>query len=112
MAAISAAPDVLPPALIYQGKSRDLQDSWLDDFESAKHHAFFCTSEKGWSSEEIGLEWLKRIFHPYTKDPAGRGWRLLIVDGHNSHLNMTFISFADSVRILLAILPPHSTHRL
>jgi hypothetical protein len=55
IAAISAAPDALPPALIYQGKSRELQDSWLDDFKPTKDRAFFATSEKGWSNEKLGL---------------------------------------------------------
>jgi DDE superfamily endonuclease len=36
----------------------------------------------------------------------------LILDGHSSHVNMAFISLADSFRILILILPPHSTHRL
>jgi hypothetical protein len=36
----------------------------------------------------------------------------LIVDGHSSHINMEFISLCDQLRILLLILPPHSTHRL
>jgi DDE superfamily endonuclease len=37
---------------------------------------------------------------------------LLILDGHSSHINMAFISLADSLRILILILPPHTTHRL
>jgi hypothetical protein len=55
MAAISATPSALSPALIYQGKSLYLQDSWLDNFKPAEHHAFFATSQKGWSNEELGL---------------------------------------------------------
>jgi hypothetical protein len=38
--------------------------------------------------------------------------RVLIVDGHSSHLNMRFIEECDRNRIILAILPPYSTHRL
>jgi hypothetical protein len=34
------------------------------------------------------------------------------MDGHSSHVNMRFIDYADANRILLAVLPPHSTHRL
>ena len=34
------------------------------------------------------------------------------MDGHNSHINLKFIDYADRNRILLAVLPPHSTHRL
>jgi DDE superfamily endonuclease len=43
---------------------------------------------------------------------SSRDRRLLIVDGHSSHVNMPFINYADTNRILLAVFPPHSTHRL
>ena len=43
---------------------------------------------------------------------AGNRRRLLIMDGHSSQLNMAFINECDRLRILLTILPPHSTHRL
>ena len=46
------------------------------------------------------------------KEKVGNYRRLLIVDGHNSHLNIRFINYADQNRILLAFLSPHSTHRL
>jgi hypothetical protein len=112
IASISAAPGHLPPALIYQGHSHDLQDTWLDDFDHSTEEAFFASSEKGWSSDLLGLQWLKHVFDRYTKNAASRGRRLLILDGHNSHINMAFIDYADHNRIILAILPPHSTHRL
>jgi DDE superfamily endonuclease len=34
------------------------------------------------------------------------------VDGHNSHVNLPFIKYADTNRILLAVFPPYSTYRL
>ena len=55
---------------------------------------------------------MKHIFDRHTKAKAGNHRRLLIVDGHNSHVNMRFINYCDQNYILLAILPPHSTHRL
>ena len=36
----------------------------------------------------------------------------LILDGHSSHVNLKFIEWADRPRILIMILPPHSTHCL
>jgi DDE superfamily endonuclease len=54
---------------------------------------------------------LKHIFDRHTKNLAGHYRRLLIVDGHNSHLNMRFIDYADNHRILLVFLLPHFTHR-
>ena len=52
------------------------------------------------------------MFHPHTKDKAGNRRRLLIVYWHSSHVNLKFIEWADQHRIILLILPPHSTHRL
>ena len=37
---------------------------------------------------------------------------MLLIDGHSSHANMAFINACDRLRILLLILPPHSTQRL
>ena len=39
-------------------------------------------------------------------------WRLLIVDGHNSHFSMGFMQFCESHQIELFYLPPHTTHIL
>ena len=114
LASICADGSALPPALIYQGKSRDMQDTWLDDFDAENHLAYFAASSNGWSNDEYGLVWLEQVFDRHTKAKAEdeRERRLLIVDGHSSHVNMKFIDYADRNRILLVILPPHSTHRL
>ena len=60
----------------------------------------------------IGLNWLKPIFQRNIEQKARNRRRLLIVDGHSSHVNMRFINLCDQLRILLLGLPPHSTHRL
>ena len=53
-----------------------------------------------------------KVFQSKITPKIGKGYRLLIVDGHSSHVNMRFIDKCDEYRIILAILPPHSTHRL
>ena len=112
LATISADGSALPPALIYQGDSYDLQDTWLEDYDCSSDEAYFAVSKKGWTNEELGLSWLSKLFEPITHKKAGNARRLLIVDGHSSHVNMRFIEFCDNHGIILAILPPHSTHRL
>jgi hypothetical protein len=112
IASICADGSSLAPALIYQGASHDLQDTWLDDFDSVRDYAFFASSENGWSCDQLGQAWLENVFDRTTKEKAKRDRRLLIVDGHSSHVNMRFIDYADINRIVLAVLPPHSTHRL
>jgi hypothetical protein len=54
------------------------------------------------------------VFDKHTKKKAsnGREWRLLIVDGHGSHINMNFLDWCDKHHILVAVYPPHTTHRL
>ncbi|EDN09858.1 predicted protein [Histoplasma mississippiense (nom. inval.)] len=112
LAGICADGTTIPPPLIYHGESRDMQDTWLEDFDPKKNQAYFAASENGWSNDEYGLTWLKQVFDPHTKQKARNHYRLLILDGHSSHINMAFIDYADQNRILLIILPPHSTHRL
>ena len=107
LACICANGTALPPALIYRGEA--IQDSWLEDWNNEQ--AFFASSSTGWSSDEFGYQWLTQIFDRCTKKHLQRR-RLLIVDGHSSHVNLKFINKCDELRILLMILPSHTTHRL
>ena len=95
----------------FLGDSASLQDTWLDDW-IPENTAHFAASPNGWSSNTLGLDWLINVFERYTRTKAGRGRRLLIVDGHSSHVNMKFINTCDRLRILVIILPAHTTHRL
>ena len=109
LACVCADGTALPPALIYQGSSGDLQSTWVDDLCEGDQ-AYFASSENGWSSDKFGLAWL-RLFDKWTR-PKGSRRRLLILDGHSSHINWGLIATADSLQILLLILPPHTTHHL
>jgi hypothetical protein len=111
IACVCASGEALPPALIYQGSS-GIQSSWVDDVEVGKHPVFVFNSPSGWSNDDLGLVWLEQMFNRHTIAKARRGWRLLILDGHGSHVTAKFIDFCDANRILLAIFPPHSTHSL
>src|SRR4051812_27438332 len=109
LACVSATGMALPPALVYKGDSFDLQDTWVKDFKEGDE-AYFAASTNRWTCDSLGLQWLEKIFHRHTQH-QGR-CRLLIVDGHSSHVNMKFIDLADQLRILVLIMPPHSTHCL
>jgi hypothetical protein len=111
LACISAIGKWIPPLLIYKGESGDLISTWVDEV-TTDSKAHFTVSTNGWSNNAIGLAWLKQVFHRYTKPVRANQKRLLIVDGHSSHVNMEFIDWADSHGIILLILPPHTTHRL
>jgi hypothetical protein len=59
-----------------------------------------------------GLEWLKRVFEPATREKANGRQRLLICDGHDSHIAGNFIAHCMEHKITLLIIPPHSSHLL
>jgi hypothetical protein len=112
IATICADGSSLPPALIYKAVSGDLQDTWLQDYDENEHPCWFASSPNGWTSDELGLSWLQSLFDAQTVDKAKRDWRLLILDGHGSHCTLRFLDWCRSNKILVAIFPPHSTHRL
>ena len=104
----------IPPALIYQAVSGDVRDTWVTKVDPMEHQVHFISSATGWTSEEYGFQWLTSIFDRYTKEKArlGRDWRLLMLDGYNSHLNMRFLDRCTKHRILVCAYPSHSTHQL
>jgi hypothetical protein len=111
LACCCADGSALPPGLIYATANGAIRSAWVEDIKAGEHEVFISSSPSGWSNNEIGLAWLEQVFDRYTKQRAGR-WRLLILDGHGSHITMEFIEYCDRYRILLMILPPHSTHTL
>jgi hypothetical protein len=111
LACICADGSALPPGLIFEGLHGNIRDTWVDGI-SQETPIFATSSPTGWSNDDIGLAWLVQVFDRYTKEKAGRSWRLLLLDGHGSHITMPFLAFCTRNRILLMIYPPHATHSL
>lgn len=70
-----------------------------------------------WPSSRRSISPKRKItvnFDRFTKAKArnDRDYRLLITDGPSSHVNMDFLERCDQHRIIIAVFPPHSTHRL
>jgi hypothetical protein len=105
---ICADGTILSPLGIFKGKN--VLQSWIPSEVIDKW--FFSANTKGWTSNLHGLEWLKRVFEPATRAKANGQQRLLICDGHDSHISGNFISHCIQNRITLFILPPHTSHLL
>jgi hypothetical protein len=114
IASVCADGEVLPPGLIYPSANSTLQSTWVNDIALKKDEIFVSSTLSGWSNNDVGLAWLEQVFDRCTKKKARyrKDWRLLILDGHGSHVTMDFISYCDKQRILLAVFSPHSTHTL
>ncbi|RYP19598.1 hypothetical protein DL766_008401 [Monosporascus sp. MC13-8B] len=76
---------------------------------SADGHWYFTVSPNGWTNNGIGLKWLREVFIPHTKPVDPTEWRLLIVDGHNSHTTEEFMWTCLLNRIYIVFLPSHSS---
>ena len=107
---ISGDGQVLPPMIIYKGAGHYM--GWYQhlDPEVVGDYKFVYTSS-GWTNQVLGLEWIKH-FDVHTVKQAKGGYRLLIVDDHNSHINIEFIEFCLASNIIAYCLPSHSTHLL
>ena len=70
-------------------------------------------SAKGWTDQELGEMWIMKDFEPATAvwNITG-GYRLLILDGHNSHCTYRFCKFVANHNIIVICLPSHMTHTL
>ncbi|KAL1995986.1 hypothetical protein VTN49DRAFT_521 [Thermomyces lanuginosus] len=112
IACVCADGTPLDPGLIYQSTSGKIMDTWVEDFDPNVHKIFLTASPTGWTNDEIGYKWLVEVFDRQTKKEARSSYRLLILDGHGSHLTMNFMDFCLQNKILVAVSPPHSTHTL
>lgn len=105
---ISADGRALPPLVIFKGTG-SVDQQWVPDTRETQDWEFM-TSESGWTSDFVGYHWLERVFEPNTTPEIASERRLLIVDGHSSHVKARFIAFCMDHLIDLCILPPHSSH--
>jgi len=104
-----AALYMLPSFVIFKGAAQYM--GWHT--ETSDPDAKFAYSPNGWTDDELALEWL-RHFDKHTKDQEGGAsrTRLLILDGHRSHITLEFCQYAIDNNIELLCFPSHTTHLL
>jgi hypothetical protein len=105
---ISADGMSISPLVIFKGEN--VNGRWVPQDAPRDWH-ISCNS-KGWSSNEHGLQWLRECFEPQTRSKANGRKRILLCDGHDSHITAGFILHCIRNNIILMILPAHSSHLL
>ncbi|KIJ96205.1 hypothetical protein K443DRAFT_67055, partial [Laccaria amethystina LaAM-08-1] len=65
--------------------------------------------QKGWTDGEIGASWMK-LFENATRVKANGEYRLLVVDGHNSHYTVAFLLLAHLHMVIVICYVAHGTH--
>ena len=98
----------VPPFIVFKGKWH--LASWYEkqNFPAGWRIAI---SENGWTTNEVTLEWLKH-FEKFTRTKTVGTYRLLVLDGHESHHSADFEEYCRTNNILTLCMPAHSSHLL
>jgi hypothetical protein len=107
MEAISAAGKFSPPMIPMAGilmKEKHFNNGIQGD-------TLFGVSESGYTNDWLSYQWLQH-WEKHTRPLDLEEWRLLIMDGHGSHMTMEFIEECWQWKVKPFVLPPHSTHLL
>jgi hypothetical protein len=106
IAGINAAGWSIPPFIILTGQYH--LSAWYEDAAIPRDWAI-AVSDNGWTTNELGVEWLKH-FDAHTKARTIGTRRLLILDGHESHHSLEFQELCRENNIYTLCMPPHSSH--
>jgi hypothetical protein len=105
--AIGADGYSLPPCVIFKGKVAVA--GWFDNLPKDWR---IEVSANGWTTDEIGLRWLQKLFIPSTNSRVRGRFRLFILDGHGSHLTPQFDRICAENDIIPLCMPSHASHLL
>ena len=101
---INAEGGVLPLYLIFKGKV------FLERCFPLPPNWAINLSPNGWTSDQIGLDWLQKHFIPNST--RKEAYILLILDGHSSHLTPQFDKLCEEHKIICLCMPAHASHLL
>ena len=97
----------LPPFIITPGHK--IMDNWITT-ELVGTERLAC-SPTGYTNNEIALEYLDHLIQ-YSRAGPEKPWKLLLLDGHESHRTEQFQLRAVEHHIKLFYFPSHLTHIL
>jgi hypothetical protein len=89
--AVTADGRLLKPGIIFKGK--ELQQQWFIDELRGIADWYYITSDNGWTDNHIAVEWLKEVYLPQTQPADESDARLIILDGHGSHVSVSIYLF-------------------
>src|ERR1700712_4197166 len=98
----------IPPFLIVKGKT--YPRSWYQDSPLPPDWVI-AVSENGRTSNELGVIWIQH-FDKFTKARKHGRYRLLVLDGHESHHSDEFEQYCKDNDILTLCMPADSSHLL
>jgi hypothetical protein len=106
IAAVGAGGWLVPPFFIFKGKNHN--QSW---YHNNPKDWRIAVSDNGWTTNEVGVAWLQHFIEHTTSRTVG-GYRLLILDGHESHNSIRFQDICKDNNIITLCMPAHASHLL
>ena len=97
----------VPSMIIFSG-AYHLRKHFDNDMDG---DILFARSASGYNNDKLGLVYLKH-FNLFTESSTKGSYRMLIFDGHGSHVTQPFIDYCWEHRIRPFLLPAHNTHLL
>ena len=97
----------IPPYLISPGKR--MLPELLKDATPSCDGAVSITG-KGYSNTDIFSTYAKSHFFKYVQGIDLDQYVILLYDGHRSHIYLSLIEWAKQNKIILFVLPPHTSH--
>jgi hypothetical protein len=105
---IKAAGWAISPFLIFAGQYH--LSAWYEEEDIPRNWAI-AVSDNGWTTNKLGVEWLKH-FIKHTDGKVVGAHRLLILDGHESYHSLEFQELCKENNIYTLCMLPHSSHLL
>ena len=96
----------VPPFFVFPGKR--MNQDYLNHTSVGTDGT---VSESGWSNTEIFKKYLSDHFLKYVQGSSD-SYKLVLYDGHKTHLHPDIIQWALKNNIVLFVLPAHSSHIL
>lgn len=97
--------DKIPPMLILKGTVM-LESFFRNNLDP---NTLFAATPSGFIDQNYGLYWIQH-FDKFSKIGQKGEYRMLVTDGHNSHINEDFLVYCWMHKIIPFLLPAHSTH--
>ena len=102
----NAAGQFLPPFFVFKGKRFN-----ADLMKGASPGCKGVMTESGWSNFTVFQQYIKEHFLPNIARDDNQHV-LLIFDGHSSHVSKMLIEWAAAQKLILFVLPAHTSHIL
>ena len=84
---------------------------WFAELPPELSNLLISTSDSGYLNNTLFFQWLQHWEH-FTRISAHGEYHLLLLDGYNSHLTYSALKFCEQQKVIIFLLPPHTSHFL